>query len=227
MRILVVEDELRLANALKAGLENEFFEVVFAHTGKNARLRIGTEKFDLVLMDLTLPDSDGISVLKSVRKSGVMTPIVLMAARDSLEDKVAGLNTGADDYLVKPVAFPELLARMRALLRRGRQVGALRLRLADLSLDLVTRKVVRGNRTIDVTVREFQLLEYLLRHQGAVVSREMLGHEVWKKVSWGTALNNVMDVHIARLRQKIDLEQSPKLIHTVRGLGFLLSDQKP
>ena len=227
MRILVVEDELKVANALKEGLEDERYEVVVAQTGEDAFFRITTEKFDLILLDLMLPGRDGLQILASVRKSGIETPVLLLTARDSLEDRVMGLNSGADDYLVKPFAFAELLARIRALLRRGRTADTLRLGVADLNMDLVTRKVSRGNRTVELTAREFELLEYLLRHEGQVVLRDMLAREVWKETARGTPLNNVIDVHIARLRRKIDMDQGLKLIHTVRGVGFMLSEREP
>jgi two-component system copper resistance phosphate regulon response regulator CusR len=227
VRILVVEDELKVANALKEGLEDERYEVVVAQTGEDAFFRITTEKFDLILLDLNLPGRDGLQILASVRKSGIETPVLLLTARDSLEDRVTGLNSGADDYLVKPFAFAELLARIRALLRRGRTTDTLRLGVADLSMDLVTRKVSRANRTVELTAREFELLEYLLRHEGQVVLRDMLAREVWKETARGTPLNNVIDVHIARLRRKIDMDQGLKLIHTVRGVGFMLSEREP
>jgi DNA-binding response OmpR family regulator len=227
VRILVVEDELKVANALKEGLEDERYEVVVAQTGEDAFFRITTEKFDLILLDLNLPGRDGLQILASVRKSGIETSVLLLTARDSLEDRVTGLNSGADDYLVKPFAFAELLARIRALLRRGRTTDTLRLGIADLSMDLVTRKVSRANRTVELTAREFELLEYLLRHEGQVVLRDMLAREVWKETARGTPLNNVIDVHIARLRRKIDMDQGLKLIHTVRGVGFMLSEREP
>ena len=137
------------------------------------------------------------------------------------------MNSGADDYVVKPFAFAELVARIRALLRRGRTADTLRLGVADLNMDLVTRKVSRGSRTVELTAREFELLEYLLRHEGQVVLRDMLAREVWKETARGTPLNNVIDVHIARLRRKIDMDQGLKLIHTVRGVGFMLSEREP
>jgi DNA-binding response OmpR family regulator len=227
MRILVVEDEQKVAKALKEGLEDERYEVAVAQTGEDAFFRITTEKFDLILLDLMLPGRDGLQILASVRKSGIETPVLLLTARDTLEDRVAGLNIGADDYLVKPFAFAELLARIRALLRRGRTADTLRLGIADLNMDLVTRKVSRGPRTVELTAREFELLEYLLRHEGQVVLRDMLAREVWKETGRGTPLNNVIDVHIARLRRKIDVDQGVKLIHTVRGVGFVLSEREP
>lgn len=227
MRILVVEDEPKVANALKEGLEGERYEVVLAHTGEDAFFRINTEKFDVILLDLMLPGRDGLQILTSVRKSGVETPVLLLTARDTLEDRVTGLNLGADDYLSKPFAFAELLARIRALLRRGRPGDALRLGSGDLDIDLVTRKVTRGGHIVELTAREFELLEYLVRHEGQVVLRDTLVREVWKETARGTPLNNVIDVHIARLRRKVDLDQPVKLIHTIRGVGFMLKVGEP
>ncbi len=227
VRILVVEDEVKVANALKEGLEDERYEAIVAHTGEDAFFRINTEQFDMILLDVMLPGRDGLQILTSIRKRGVETPVLLLTARDALEDRVAGLNSGADDYLVKPFAFAELLARIRALLRRGRPADSLRLGAGDLEVDLVTRKVTRGGRTVELTGREFELLEYLLRHQGQAVLRDTLASEVWKETTRGTPLNNVIDVHIARLRRKIDLDQSVKLIHTIRGVGFMLREGEP
>ncbi|HSU89172.1 MAG TPA: response regulator transcription factor [Terriglobia bacterium] len=227
MRILVVEDEVKVAKALKEGLEDERYEAVVAHTGEDAFFRINTEQFDIILLDVMLPGRDGLQVLTSIRKQGISTPVLLLTARDTLEDRVAGLNSGADDYLIKPFAFEELLARVRALLRRGRTADSLRLGVGDLDMDLITRKVTRSGRNVELTAREFELLEYLLRHQGQVVLRDTLAREVWKETTRGTPLNNVIDVHIARLRRKIDLDQSVKLIHTIRGVGFMLREGEP
>ena len=227
MRILVVEDEQKVANALREGLEEEHFEVIVAPTGEDAFFRVNTEKFDLILLDLMLPGRDGLQILTTIRKRGLETPVLLLTARDSLEDRVTGLNSGADDYLVKPFAFEELLARIRALLRRGRTVDMLRFGIADLDMDIVTRKVTRAGRHVDLTAREFELLEYLMRHEGQVVMRDMLARDVWKETARGTPLNNVIDVHIARLRRKVDVEPFEKLIHTVRGVGFMLKQGEP
>jgi DNA-binding response OmpR family regulator len=227
MRILVVEDEVKVAKALKEGLEDERYEAVIAHTGEDAFFRINTEQFDVILLDVMLPGRDGLQILTSIRKHGINTPVLLLTARDTLEDRVAGLNSGADDYLVKPFAFAELVARIRALLRRGRTTETLRLSVGDLDMDLVTRKVTRGTRAVELTTREFELLEYLLRHHGQVVLRDTLAREVWKETTRGTPLNNVIDVHIARLRRKIDLDQPVKLIHTIRGVGFMLREGEP
>jgi two-component system, OmpR family, copper resistance phosphate regulon response regulator CusR len=227
MRVLVVEDELKVANAVREGLEGEKYEVVVERTGEGAFFRVNTETFDIVLLDLTLPGRDGLEILKAVRARGLQTPVLVLTARDSLEDRVTGLDAGADDYLVKPFAFAELLARTRALVRRGRVAEAPRLALADLDMDLVTRQVTRGGKAVELTVREFELLEYLLRYQGQVVSRETLARDVWKETARTTPLDNVIDVHIARLRRKVDSEDRPKLIHTVRGVGFMLREGEP
>jgi two-component system, OmpR family, copper resistance phosphate regulon response regulator CusR len=227
MRVLVVEDEMKVANALREGLEGEKYDVVVERTGEGAFFRVNTETFDIVLLDLTLPGRDGLEILKAVRARGLQTPVLVLTARDSLEDRVTGLDAGADDYLVKPFAFAELLARTRALVRRGRVAEAPRLALADLDMDLVTRQVARAGKPVELTVREFELLEYLLRYQGQVVSRETLARDVWKETSRTTPLDNVIDVHIARLRRKVDSEDRPKLIHTVRGVGFMLREGEP
>jgi two-component system copper resistance phosphate regulon response regulator CusR len=171
-----------------------------------------------------LPGRDGLEVLGTLRRRGVKTPVLILTARDAVEDRVQGLDTGADDYVVKPFAFPELLARIRVLLRRGRPDEALRLGLADLDMDLLMRRVARSGRALDLTVREFALLEYLLRHAGHVVSREMLARDVWKETARGTPLDNVIDVNIARLRRKVDEGFALKLLHTVRGVGFVMRE---
>jgi two-component system copper resistance phosphate regulon response regulator CusR len=227
MRILVVEDERKVANALREGLEGERYEVLVERTGEGAFFRITTEQFDAVLLDLTLPGRDGLEILKAVRERGIKTPVLVLTARDTLQDRVVGLDAGADDYLVKPFAFTELLARLRALVRRGRAAETPRLAIGDLDMHLITREVTRGGRRVELTVREFELLEYLLRHQGQVVSRETLARDVWKETARTTPLDNVIDVHIARLRRKVDADQAAKLIHTVRGVGFVLREGEP
>jgi DNA-binding response OmpR family regulator len=227
MRILVIEDEAKIARALQEGLEGERYEVVVARTGEDGFFRASAEVFDLIVLDLMLPGRDGIEVLTTLRKRGTQTPVLILTAKDAIEDRVLGLDSGADDYLVKPFAFPELLARIRALLRRGRIDQVLRLKAGDLEMDLVTRKVTRGSRALDLTAREFVLLEYLLRHQNQLVSREMLTREVWKEPARVTPLDNVIDVHMARLRKKVDQDFPTKLLHTVRGVGFLLREGEP
>jgi DNA-binding response OmpR family regulator len=227
MRVLVVEDEQKVANALREGLEGERYDVVVERTGEGAFFRLNTESFDAILLDLTLPGRDGLQILKAVRERGMKTPVLVLTARDSVQDRVAGLDSGADDYLVKPFAFAELLARIRALVRRGRAAEAPKLGAADLDMDLITRRVTRAGRPIELTVREFELLEYLLRHQGQVVSRDTLARDVWKETARSTPLDNVIDVHIARLRRKVDAEYPARLIHTVRGVGFMLREGEP
>ena len=227
MRILVVEDEQKVADALREGLEGETYDVVVERTGEAAFFRINTESFDAILLDLTLPGRDGLEILRALRARGLKTPVLVLTARDTLEDRVTGLDSGADDYLVKPFAFAELVARIRALVRRGRAADAPRLAAADLEIDLITRKVTRGGQPVDLTVREFELLEYLLRHQQQVVPREALARDVWKETARTTPLDNVIDVHVARLRRKVDLDQPVKLIHTVRGVGFILREGEP
>jgi len=227
MRILVVEDEQKVADALREGLEGEKYDVVVERTGEAAFFRVNTETFDAILLDLTLPGRDGLEILRALRARGLKTPVLVLTARDSLQDRVTGLDSGADDYLVKPFAFAELVARIRALVRRGRVAETPRLSAGDLAVDLVSRKVTRGDRPVELTVREFELLEYLVRHQGQVVPREALARDVWKETARTTPLDNVIDVHIARLRRKIDLDQPVRLIHTVRGVGFMLREGEP
>jgi DNA-binding response OmpR family regulator len=174
-----------------------------------------------------LPGRDGIQILQTLRGREIQTPVLVLTARDAVADRVTGLDAGADDYLVKPFAFPELLARVRALLRRGRPEHALRFKAADLELDVMTRTAARGGTPLDLTPREFELLEYLLRHQGQLVSREMLAADVWREAHRGTPLDNVIDVHMARLRKKVDPAGSVRLIHTLRGVGFVLREGEP
>src|SRR5215831_17288569 len=225
-RILVVEDETKVARALREGLEREKYKVVVAPTGEEGFFLVNAEEFDLVLLDLMLPGRDGLQVLSTLRKRGLQTPVLILTARDAIEDCVQGLDRGADDYLVKPFAFPELLARVRALLRRGRSEQSAILRLADLEMDVMARKATRGGHNLELTAKEFELLEYLLQHKEQIVSREMLAQGVWKEVARATPLDNVMDVHFNRLRRKVDDPFDRKLIHTVRGIGFMLREEK-
>ncbi len=227
MRVLVVEDERKLAQVLGSALQAEHYDVVVARTGEDGFFRANAEVFDLVVLDLMLPGRSGLEILQTLRQRHIETPVLILTARDGVDDRVLGLDLGADDYLVKPFALPELLARIRALLRRGRPSEAVRLKTGDLELDLVTRRAVRGDRLLDLTVREFELLEYLLRHQGHMVSREMLAREVWREPRRATPLDNVIDVQIARLRKKVDADAGPRLIHTIRGVGFVLKEGEP
>jgi two-component system, OmpR family, copper resistance phosphate regulon response regulator CusR len=227
VRILVVEDERKLAEVLGSALQAEHYDVVVAPNGEDGFFRATAETFDLVLLDLMLPGRGGLEILEALRKRQVHTPVLILTARDTVEDRVVGLDLGADDYLIKPFALPELLARIRALLRRGRPSDILRLKAADLEVDLVSRRALRGSRALDLTSREFELLEYLLRHQGHVVSREMLAVDVWKEPRRATPIDNVIDVQMTRLRRKVDREGDRRLIHTVRGVGFTLREGEP
>jgi DNA-binding response OmpR family regulator len=224
VHILVVEDEPKVAQALQKGLESEHYHVTVATTGEEGFYLSTTQAFDLILLDLMLPGRGGLEILSALREKHCQTPVLVLTAKDAIEDRVMGLDSGADDYLVKPFAFPELLARIRALTRRGRTDQALRYRLADLELDCVTKKVTRGGQDIPLTGKEFELLEYLMRHQGHSVSREMLARDVWQVTERATPLDNVIDVHIARLRQKIDMPFKKKLLKTIRGVGFVLNE---
>jgi len=224
VRILVIEDEAKVARALKAGLEREHYDVEIAATGEEGFYRLSSETFALVVLDLMLPGRNGLEILATLRERAVTTPVLILTAKDAVEDRVLGLDSGADDYLVKPFAFPELVARIRALLRRGRGEEPSRLGVADLTLDFVARTVERGGEVLELTSREFDLLAYLLRHHRAVVSREMLARDVWKETSRATPIDNVIDVHVARLRKKVDHGRAVKLIHTVRGVGFIVKE---
>ena len=225
MRILVVEDEKKVARALHEGLQGEGYEVSVAGSGEDGFFLMNTEAFDMVILDLMLPGRDGLEVLSAIRTRGFQAPVLILTAKDAVEDRVHGLDTGADDYLVKPFAFPELLARVRALLRRGKPDVALRLRLADLDMDIAKRTVTRAGEPLDLTAREFELLEYLVEQQGRVVSREMIARDVWKETSRHTSIDNGIDVTVARLRRKLDDRFNTKLLHTVRGVGFVIKDE--
>lgn len=227
MRILVVEDEPKVAAALQQGLEAESYSVSVANNGEEGFFRASSEQFDLIILDIMLPRRSGIEILSTMRERGMKTPVLLLTAKDAVQDRVLGLDSGADDYLVKPFAFPELSARIRALLRRGsKEERPATLSFQDLHMDLIRRTVTRGTQPVELTSREFELLEYLLRHKGEVVSREMLARDVWKEVMRHTPLDNVIDVHMVRLRRKIDEGFPAKLIRTVRGVGFILKSEE-
>ena len=225
MRILIVEDEPTVAEAISSGLKAEGFETVVAASGEEGFFQASTGSFEIIVLDLMLPGRDGLEILNALRARGVHTPVIVLTARDGVDDRVRGLDQGADDYLAKPFAFPELLARIRALLRRGRPEDVLKFRVADLEMDLVSRAVSRGGREIALTAKDYDLLEYLMRHAGQIVTRAMLSTDVWKASRRATPLDNVIDVHITRLRKKVDHGRSKRLIHTVRGLGFVLREE--
>jgi DNA-binding response OmpR family regulator len=225
VRILVVEDEPKLAAAVQQALEGDDYTVQVAHSGEDGFYLAQTERFDLLILDVMLPGRDGFEILGALRGHDIATPVLMLTARDAVEDRVRGLDSGADDYLVKPFALPELLARARALLRRNKGEPASTLRLGTLQMDVVRRTVTRDGRSLDLTAREFDLLEYLLRHSGRVVSRDMLARDVWKTGMRYTPLDNVIDVHVARLRRKLDDPFDETLLHTVRGVGFVLRQE--
>src|SRR5262245_32039163 len=216
--LLVVEDQKKLLSSLKRGLEKKGYEVVTATTGEQGYYAATTEPIDAMILDLMLPGRNGIQVLRDLRAKGFTRPVLILTARDTLEDKVLGLDTGADDYLVKPFAFAELLARLRALLRRDVSGRDLYLRADDLEVDLLARRVVRDGVELDLTKREYELLEYLLRHKNAAVTREMISRDVWKDVTG--VPNNAIDVYVTMLRKKIERPGSRQLIHTLRGVGY-------
>ncbi len=220
MKILVVEDEKKLANFLKKGLQEEGYAVDLAHDGEDGLYMARDFGYDLVILDIYIPKLDGFAVLKKLREQEVTTPVLLLTIRATIEDKVLGLDLGADDYLTKPFAFEELLARVRALLRRPATLDNPVLRCADLALDPVRRTVMRGTRKIDLTFKEFALLEYFMRNTGRVVSRTMVIEHVWNyDFDTGT---NVVDVYVNYLRKKIDTDRDARLIHTVRGAGYVM-----
>ena len=225
MRILIVEDDVKTARALAQGLGRGGFSTATAHTGEEGFFLLNTEAFDLVVLDWMLPGRSGIEILKSLRQRGAKTPVLLLTARDAVGERVLGLESGADDYLVKPFAFPELLARIRSLLRRAGPSDSLRRTMADLTVDLEARRVTRAAKPIELTPHEFDLLVCLLRQPGQVVTREMLAREVWRETNRITPLDNVIDVHVAHLRRKVDEGHPVKLIHTIRGVGFVLREE--
>lgn len=219
-RLLVVEDDAATARSLRDGLRAEGWSVAVAGSGAAALAAVREEPLDLVILDWMLPDGDGIAVLRALRAEGRRLPVLMLTARDALEDRVSGLEHGADDYLVKPFAWSELSARVRALRRRAGEAEPLRRRVADLEIDLETREARRDGELLTLTVREFDLLAYLARHQGGIVTRAMLARDVWRESRRATPLDNVIDVHVSHLRRKVDGGRSIRLLHTIRGVGF-------
>ena len=220
MRILIVEDEKKVAAFIKKGLEEETYAVDIAIDGEEG-LHLGEQNpYDLIILDLMLPKINGLDILSHLRAKKIETPILLLTAKDSVEDKVEGLNQGADDYLTKPFAFSELLARIRVLLRRGKTETKTTLEIADLTLDLVSHKVNRGNEEIELTGKEYSLLEYFMRNQEKVLTRTMIAEHVWD-YNFDT-FTNVIDVYVNHLRKKIDKNFPAKLLHTLRGVGYVM-----
>jgi DNA-binding response OmpR family regulator len=222
MRVLLVEDDKPVADFVRRGLEAEQYAVDVAQDGEEGQRRVRECDYDLLVLDLNLPRTDGFEVLRSFRLRNASTPVLILTVRTQVEERVKGLDLGADDYLPKPFAFAELAARVRALLRRSDRSPEVTLRAADLELNRVTRTVIRGGREIDLTRREFALLEYLLRNQGRCVTRAMVVQDVWHYTS--DTLTNVVDVYINYLRTKVDKGFEAKLIHTIRGVGYQLSE---
>ncbi len=223
MRILVVEDEKKVAGFIKRGLEEESYAVDVVHDGEEGQDLAESGEYDVIILDVMLPKKDGIELLKRIRDKGVNTPVLLLTARDAVEDRVKGLDSGADDYLTKPFAFEELIARLRALMRRGTTELTV-LKFADLSLDPATRMARRGDKDIDLTVKEYALLEYLLRNPNRVLTRTMIAQHVWDYTF--DSETNVVDVYINHLRNKVDKDADEKLIHTVRGVGYILREER-
>jgi two-component system, OmpR family, copper resistance phosphate regulon response regulator CusR len=222
VQILIVEDEIKLAAAIADGLHGSEYKTTIVNSGGAGMKCIHESTFDLILLDLMLPGSSGLEILRALRRNGQRTPVLILTSKGSLDERVRGLDAGADDYLVKPFAFPELLARIRALQRRANPETPSILQLADLKMELSARSAARGNTPLALTAREFELLEYLLANRGTVVSREMIARDVWQSPVRCTTLDNVIDVHIARIRRKLDDPFQMKLLHTVRGVGFVL-----
>jgi DNA-binding response OmpR family regulator len=220
MRILIIEDNQKLATSLKKGLEMEGYAVDHLPDGEKGQRRIEThfENYDLVILDLMLPKYDGISICKNWRKQNIFVPVIMLTAKDTTEDKVLGLNSGADDYLVKPFSFSELLARIKALLRRPQKSLSMQLKIRDLTLDLDTKKVFRKNKEIKITLKEFAILEYLMRYPDRVLSREQIIDHVWDFAF--DSFSNLVDVHIKNLRKKIDDGYNEKILETVHGMGY-------
>lgn len=222
MRILIIEDEKKVAAFIKRGLEQESYAVDVCNDGVEGTHYAEINSYDVIILDIMLPKKSGLEVLKDIKAAGVKAPVLFLTARDTVDDRVKGLNLGADDYLTKPFAFEELLARIRVLMRRG-GYGAPMLKFADLTLDPASRKAKRGDVEVELTVKEYALLEYLLRNPNRVLTRTLIAEHVWDQ-SFDSE-TNVVDVYINHLRAKIDKDFSVKLIHTIRGVGYVLKDE--
>lgn len=225
-RVLVVEDDLKVAGAVRDALVQAGYDVTVVSNGEEGLAAGLAQTFAVIVLDVMLPGMNGFAVVRRLRDRAVATPVLLLTARDGLSDRVDGLDAGADDYLVKPFALPELLARLRALSRRANG-SAGRIAFADLEIDRLNRRATRSGRDLSLTPKEFDLLSYLLLQAGQTVSREMLARDVWGQDSRDAYLDNVIDVHLTRLRRKVDHGGGPRLIHTIRGLGFTLRETEP
>lgn len=220
--ILIIEDEPKVAESLQLGFVEAGYDVAVANSGEEGLTLLLEQTPDALVLDLNLPGRNGIEILTTLRKHHQQLPVLILSARDTIEDRVDGLETGADDYLVKPFAFPELLARIRVLLRRDQKKSTIEYNVDNLHVDVLSRKAQRADKSLNLTPREFEILELLLRNADRPVSRQTIARDVWR-VERATSLDNVIDVHVMRLRKKIDNEVNTKLIHTIRGLGFMLS----
>jgi heavy metal response regulator len=220
VRILIVEDEKKVAGFIKKGLEEETYAVDVAYDGEEGYHLAAMNQYDMIILDWMLPKMDGLEVLARLRDKKVSTPILLLTAKDAVDDKVTGLNKGADDYLTKPFAFSELLARIRSLLRRGQVETQTELKVGDLCLDMVSHKVSREGEEIELTGKEYSLLEYFMRNEGKVLTRTMIAEHVWD-YNFDT-FTNVIDVYVNHLRKKIDKKYPAKLLHTLRGVGYVM-----
>jgi heavy metal response regulator len=222
MRVLVVEDEKKVASFIKRGLEEESFTVDVAYDGEEGFDMAANNPYDVILMDLMLPKKDGLSVIRELREREITTPVLCLTAKDAVEDIVEGLETGSDDYLTKPFAFGELLARVKALLRRTSKDRGAEIFFADLRLDPVSHKVWRSDKEIDLTAKEYGLLEYFMRNPNEVLTRAMIAEHVWDYTF--DSFTNIIDVYVNYLRKKVDRDYDTKLIHTVRGVGYVLKE---
>ncbi len=225
MKILLVEDEKKLAAYIKKGLEENHFAVDVCFDGEEGLYMLNTGEYDLIILDILLPKENGLEILTKARKNGKNMPILLLTAKDAVEDKAHGLDLGADDYLVKPFSFIELIARIRALIRRGKVHYQTRLTVADLSLDLAAHRFYRNEQPIDLTNKEFALLEFFMRNLNTVLTRTQIAEHVWDYNF--DSLTNVIDVFVNRLRNKIDKDRTHKLIHTIKGVGYIMKEEKP
>jgi heavy metal response regulator len=225
MRILLVEDDTGASRFIRKGLQEEGYTVDVAFDGEEGLHLATSQTYDLIILDIMLPEMSGFEALKSARKKKVMTPVIFLTARDDKEDVVHGLELGADDYLIKPFSFPELLARIKAVLRRGQKdIELSKLTVADLSLSIINRTARRGEKDIELSAKEFTLLDYLMRNAGQILTRTMILEHVWG-YDFDTS-SNIIDVHINRLRMKIDKDFPSKLIHTIKGVGYVLKDER-
>ncbi len=223
MKILVVEDEKKVAKFLQQGLEEEHYSVDVASDGETALRRVSSSNYDLILLDILLPQKDGITILREMRAAGIDTPVLMLTAKSAIEDKVEGLDSGADDYLTKPFSFTELLARIRSIFRRGGAEKSATLTVADLKLDMVAHRATRADKVIELTKREYALLEYFMKNVNRVLTRTLISEHIWNyNFDTGT---NVIDVYINHIRSKIDDGFEKKLLHTVRGVGYILKGE--